>query len=162
VFTDTALTGNPLAVVHGSEGLDDARMLATANEFNLCETGFLLPPDDPHRRAKLRIFTPGAELPFAGLAIAEDPATGSAAACLAGALVDNEDWATASMISSSIGALRWADQAASNCRSPLREANWFPPRSAAGPSWSPKACCTTEHAKAFPCRARHAETLPRL
>lgn len=66
VFTDTPITGNPLAVVHDGAGLDDARMQAIAREFNLSETVFLLPPDDPHRRAKLRIFTPGTELPFAG------------------------------------------------------------------------------------------------
>ncbi|MDZ4778097.1 MAG: PhzF family phenazine biosynthesis protein [Alphaproteobacteria bacterium] len=65
VFTDKALTGNPLAVVHDGAGLDGARMQAIAKEFNLSETVFLLPPDDPHRRAKLRIFTPGSELPFA-------------------------------------------------------------------------------------------------
>lgn len=73
VFTDKAFTGNPLAVVHDGEGLDDARMQAIAKEFNLSETVFLLPPDDPHRRAKLRIFTPGVELPFAG-----HPTVGSA------------------------------------------------------------------------------------
>lgn len=66
VFTETPLAGNPLAVVHDGEGLDDARMQAIAKEFNLSETVFILPPDDPRRRAKLRIFTPGAELPFAG------------------------------------------------------------------------------------------------
>lgn len=66
VFTDAPLAGNPLAVVHDGMGLDDARMQAIAAEFNLSETVFILPPDDPHRRAKLRIFTPGAELPFAG------------------------------------------------------------------------------------------------
>lgn len=66
VFTQTPLAGNPLAVVTDAEGLDDARMQAIAKEFNLSETVFVLPPDDPRRRAKLRIFTPGAELPFAG------------------------------------------------------------------------------------------------
>lgn len=66
VFTGTPLAGNPLAVVKDAEGLDTARMQAIAKEFNLSETVFLLPPDDPHRRAKARIFTPGAELPFAG------------------------------------------------------------------------------------------------
>ncbi|KAF0184611.1 MAG: PhzF family phenazine biosynthesis protein [Alphaproteobacteria bacterium] len=66
VFTQTPLAGNPLAVVSDAEGLDNARMQAIAKEFNLSETVFILPPDDPHRRAKLRIFTPGSELPFAG------------------------------------------------------------------------------------------------
>lgn len=73
VFTDRALAGNPLAVVKDAEGLDTARMQAIAQEFNLSETVFLLPPDDPHRRAKLRIFTPATELPFAG-----HPTVGSA------------------------------------------------------------------------------------
>ncbi len=66
VFTQTPLAGNPLAVVSDAEGLDSARMQAIAKEFNLSETVFILPPDDSHRRAKLRIFTPGSELPFAG------------------------------------------------------------------------------------------------
>ena len=66
VFTDTALAGNPLAVVTDADGLDTAQMQAIAREFNLSETVFVLPPDDPRHRAKLRIFTPGSELPFAG------------------------------------------------------------------------------------------------
>lgn len=66
VFTDTALTGNPLAVVLDSEGLDDARMQAIAREFNLSETVFVREPRDPVNTAAIRIFTPGRELPFAG------------------------------------------------------------------------------------------------
>lgn len=66
VFTDRALAGNPLAVVLDSHGLSDTAMQCIAREFNLSETVFVLPPDDPHQRAKLRIFTPGRELPFAG------------------------------------------------------------------------------------------------
>jgi trans-2,3-dihydro-3-hydroxyanthranilate isomerase len=66
VFTGTPLAGNPLAVVHDSGGLDTAGMQAIAREFNLSETVFVLPPDDPVNTAKLRIFTPGGELPFAG------------------------------------------------------------------------------------------------
>jgi trans-2,3-dihydro-3-hydroxyanthranilate isomerase len=66
VFTETKLAGNPLAVVHDSDGLDTAGMQAIAKEFNLSETVFVLPPDDPVNTAKIRIFTPGAELPFAG------------------------------------------------------------------------------------------------
>ncbi|GJD32843.1 Trans-2,3-dihydro-3-hydroxyanthranilate isomerase [Methylobacterium adhaesivum] len=66
VFTETPLTGNPLAVVLDAEGLDGAAMQAIAGEFNLSETVFVLPPDDPRHRARLRIFTPKAELPFAG------------------------------------------------------------------------------------------------
>ena len=66
VFTDTALAGNPLAVVLDSEGLDQDRMQAIAREFNLSETVFVLPPRDSVNTARLRIFTPGRELPFAG------------------------------------------------------------------------------------------------
>ena len=66
VFTDRPLAGNPLAVVLDAEGLDTAAMQAIAREFNLSETVFVLPPDDPKHRARIRIFTPGIEMPFAG------------------------------------------------------------------------------------------------
>jgi trans-2,3-dihydro-3-hydroxyanthranilate isomerase len=80
VFTDRALSGNPLAVVLDSEGLDEASMQAIAAEFNLSETVFVLPPANPVHTASLRIFTPKYELPFAGhptvgtaIALAEEP-----------------------------------------------------------------------------------------
>lgn len=73
VFTHTALAGNPLAVVLDSEGLDDARMQAIAREFNLSETVFVMEPRNPINTARLRIFTPARELPFAG-----HPTVGSA------------------------------------------------------------------------------------
>ena len=66
VFTDTALTGNPLAVVLDAEDLDTAAMQALAAEFNLSETVFVLPPETPRHRARMRVFTPASELPFAG------------------------------------------------------------------------------------------------
>jgi trans-2,3-dihydro-3-hydroxyanthranilate isomerase len=66
VFTDTALAGNPLAVVFDSDGLDDDAMLAIAAEFNLSETVFVLPPDQPAQSVRMRIFMPRGELPFAG------------------------------------------------------------------------------------------------
>jgi PhzF family phenazine biosynthesis protein len=66
VFTATALRGNPLAVVHGAEGLSDADMAAFARWTNLSETTFLLPPEDTAADYRVRIFTPGGELPFAG------------------------------------------------------------------------------------------------
>lgn len=66
VFTHTPLAGNPLAVVSDSAGLDAARMQKIAAEFNLSETVFLLPAKDPDNAARLRIFTPKAELSFAG------------------------------------------------------------------------------------------------
>ena len=66
VFTDRRFAGNPLAVVLEAEGLDTAAMQAIAREFNHPETVFVLPPADPAHRARLRIFTPARELPFAG------------------------------------------------------------------------------------------------
>lgn len=66
VFTEEALSGNPLAVVRDAQGLDAARMQKIAREFNLSETVFLLPPRDPVNTARVRIFTPSRELPFAG------------------------------------------------------------------------------------------------
>lgn len=66
VFTTQRLAGNPLAVVLDADGLDGARMQAIAREFNLSETVFVLKPDTPAHRARLRIFTPGTELQFAG------------------------------------------------------------------------------------------------
>jgi PhzF family phenazine biosynthesis protein len=66
VFTDTALRGNPLAVVHGADALDDERMQAFARWTNLSETTFLLAPTDAGADYRVRIFTPGGELPFAG------------------------------------------------------------------------------------------------
>lgn len=66
VFTETPFAGNPLAVVEGAEGLSTAQMQTLAREFNLSETVFVLPPDNPAHRARVRIFTPMDELPFAG------------------------------------------------------------------------------------------------
>jgi PhzF family phenazine biosynthesis protein len=66
VFTDQPLLGNPLAVVHGADALDDARMQAFARWTHLSETTFLLAPSDPGADYRVRIFTPGGELPFAG------------------------------------------------------------------------------------------------
>ena len=70
VFTATPLRGNPLAVVLDGEGLSDAQMQAFAAWTQLSETSFVLPPT-PEGRAggadyRVRIFTPGGELPFAG------------------------------------------------------------------------------------------------
>lgn len=67
VFTSTPCGGNPLAVVYGAEGLSDAALQKIAAEFNYSETTFVLPPADPtSATARVRIFTPVAELPFAG------------------------------------------------------------------------------------------------
>src|SRR5690349_1981557 len=78
VFSSEPLRGNPVAVVHDAEGLSHAEMAAFARWTNLSETTFLLPPTDAGvADYRLRIFTPGGELPFAG-----HPTLGSAHAWL--------------------------------------------------------------------------------
>ncbi len=66
VFADRPLAGNPLAAVIDCDGLDSATMQKIAAEFNLSETVFVFEPRDPVNTALLRIFTPKAELAFAG------------------------------------------------------------------------------------------------
>ena len=77
VFTNEPLLGNPVAVVHGADGLSDEQMAAFARWTNLSETTFLLTPTDPAADYRLRIFTVSGELPFAG-----HPTLGSAHAWL--------------------------------------------------------------------------------
>lgn len=64
VFTDRAFGGNPLAIFPDAQGLTDGQMQAIAKELNLSETTFVTPAAPGH--FAVRIFTPGAELPFAG------------------------------------------------------------------------------------------------
>src|SRR5690606_25598816 len=66
VFAGAGLAGNPLAIVLDAEGLDPERMQRIAAEFNLSETVFVAPPENPIHTARVRIFTPRQELPFAG------------------------------------------------------------------------------------------------
>jgi trans-2,3-dihydro-3-hydroxyanthranilate isomerase len=66
VFTTTRFGGNPLAVFPDASGMSDAEMQSLAAEFNLSETTFVLPPDDPAHTARVRIFTRTREMPFAG------------------------------------------------------------------------------------------------
>lgn len=66
VFTDSRFGGNPLAVVLGADELDDAQMQTIAREFNLSETVFIRTAVNSAHTAAIRIFTPLAELPFAG------------------------------------------------------------------------------------------------
>jgi trans-2,3-dihydro-3-hydroxyanthranilate isomerase len=66
VFTDVPFGGNPLAVFPEAEGLTSEEMQKLAREMNLSETTFVLPPEAPGADFKVRIFTPAAELPFAG------------------------------------------------------------------------------------------------
>jgi PhzF family phenazine biosynthesis protein len=78
VFTDRALKGNALAVVFDADGLSDEQMAEFARWTNLSETTFLLQPTIPGADYRVRIFTPGGELPFAG-----HPTLGSCHAWLA-------------------------------------------------------------------------------
>ena len=66
VFTDRMFGGNQLAVFTDGRGLDAETMQAIAREMNLSETVFVLPPETSGGTRRLRIFTPGKELPFAG------------------------------------------------------------------------------------------------
>lgn len=73
VFTTLLFGGNPLAVFPDAQGLDEQTMLHIARELNLSETTFVFPPADPAHTFRLRIYTPGGEVPFAG-----HPTVGSA------------------------------------------------------------------------------------
>jgi PhzF family phenazine biosynthesis protein len=66
VFAEEPFVGNPVAVVHGADGLTDDEMRLFARWTNLSETTFLLPPTDERADYRVRIFTPAEELPFAG------------------------------------------------------------------------------------------------
>src|SRR4051794_13384765 len=77
VFSSEPLKGNPVAVVHDAEGIDEEEMRRFAQWTNLSETTFLLPSTTPEADYRLRIFTPSEELPFAG-----HPTIGSAHAWL--------------------------------------------------------------------------------
>jgi phenazine biosynthesis protein PhzF family len=66
VFTDTQFGGNQLAVLRDARGLDVDQMQSITREFNFSETVFVFPPENPANTRRIRIFTPGLELPFAG------------------------------------------------------------------------------------------------
>ena len=66
VFTTERFGGNQLAVIPEATGLTPVQMQQIARVFNYSETVFILPPRDPSCLARLRIFTPDEELPFAG------------------------------------------------------------------------------------------------
>jgi PhzF family phenazine biosynthesis protein len=82
VFTRTPFRGNPVAVVLGADGLSGEAMQRIAGWTNLSETTFVLPPSSGAADYRLRIFTPRAELPFAG-----HPTIGSAHAVLEAGIV---------------------------------------------------------------------------
>ncbi|MXQ07557.1 PhzF family phenazine biosynthesis isomerase [Alphaproteobacteria bacterium GH1-50] len=66
VFSDRPFAGNPLAVIPDASGLPEASLQKIAREFNFSETTFVFPPDAPEHHARVRIFTPTQEIPFAG------------------------------------------------------------------------------------------------
>jgi len=95
VFTERIFGGNPLAVMLDAQGLSTDDMQAIALEFNYSETSFVFPPDDARHTAKVRIFTPRTEVPFAGhpnvgtaFVLAREERFASAASC--GAFVFEE------------------------------------------------------------------------
>ncbi len=86
VFSASTLLGNPLAVVHDADELSESQMQSFAKWANLSESTFLLQPKDPQADYRVRIFTPGGELPFAG-----HPTLGSCAAWLAAGGIPKHD-----------------------------------------------------------------------
>jgi trans-2,3-dihydro-3-hydroxyanthranilate isomerase len=100
VFSGEPLAGNQLAVVFDAEGLSAGRMQAIAREFNLSETVFVLPPENPAHAARIRIFTPGRELPFAG-----HPTVGTAVA-LAERAGARSDLDTVRVLEENVGPVR--------------------------------------------------------
>ena len=86
VFTERPFAGNPLAVLPDARGLADAQMLEIAREFGFSETTFVLPPTTPEAVRRVRIFTPGGEIPFAG-----HPTIGTAIALVADGYVAMAD-----------------------------------------------------------------------
>ena len=86
VFSPEPMRGNPVAVVHDADGLTEDQMRAFARWTNLSETTFVLAPTDPGADYRVRIFTPDAELPFAG-----HPTLGTAHAWLEAAGVPATD-----------------------------------------------------------------------
>jgi trans-2,3-dihydro-3-hydroxyanthranilate isomerase len=98
VFTRQRFGGNPLAVVPDARGLTGADMQQVAREFNLSETVFVLPPERPAHTRRLRIFTPAAELPFAG-----HPTLGAAWLLAALGTIPLEEPATALVLEEGVG-----------------------------------------------------------
>lgn len=89
VFTDQPFGGNPLAVLPDAEGLTADQMQKLAREFNLSETVFVLPPENPAHTKLLRIFVPTSEIPFAG-----HPTIGAALVLAATGALDLNDLRT--------------------------------------------------------------------
>lgn len=104
VFTDQKLAGNPLAVIFDGAGLSDAMMQTIAGEMNLSETVFVQPADHASHTARIRIFTPGRELPFAG-----HPTVGTAIALAERAYSgDDANMDVVSVLEETVGPVRCA------------------------------------------------------
>lgn len=98
VFTETAFGGNQLAVFPEARGLSDRAMQTLAREFNFAETTFVLPSQDPRHAARVRIFTPRTELPFAG-----HPTVGTAAVLARLGLVQTSGGAATIVLEEGVG-----------------------------------------------------------
>lgn len=85
VFTDTPCLGNPVAVVIDAEGMSTEQMQRVAVEFGYSETTFVLPPENAANTARVRIFTPSREIPFAG-----HPNVGTAYVLAQNAIMDGQ------------------------------------------------------------------------
>lgn len=92
VFTDRQFGGNQLAVVPDGQGIPGEAMQTIAREFNLSETTFVLPAEDPANTCKVRIFTPGRELPMAG-----HPTVGTAFVLARSGIINPESGQTRAM-----------------------------------------------------------------
>jgi trans-2,3-dihydro-3-hydroxyanthranilate isomerase len=101
VFTDRAFTGNQLAVFPDASRIPAELMQSIAREFNYSETVFVLPPENPAHARRLRIFTPGAELPFAG-----HPTIGTSHLLAATGAVPVSEGDNAFILEEGVGAIR--------------------------------------------------------
>ena len=98
VFTEKAFGGNQLAVFPDGQGLSDRAMQALAREVNFAETTFVLPPQDSRHARRIRIFSPKAELPFAG-----HPTVGTAAVLARLGLIDISDGTATTVFEEGVG-----------------------------------------------------------
>lgn len=101
VFTEQRFGGNPLAVIPDARGLSTEQMQTITREFNLSETTFVFPPNDPANTFALRIFTPGSEIPFAG-----HPTVGTALVLLAIGKIALDGDATTIIFEEGVGPIR--------------------------------------------------------
>lgn len=105
VFTQERFAGNPLAVVLGADDLETDVMQKIAREFNLSETIFIKPPENPAHTARVRIFTPTLEMPFAG-----HPTVGCAIHLARTRFGDAADIDTVIVLEENVGPVRCAVQ----------------------------------------------------